>query len=87
MSSQLNALKAEFTASRRAAWPGYGRPSAIVRANALDSQHASTSRSAASGEATLNAASVEAWGPGLTMLNIQSAGPAHVIGAYRINHR
>jgi hypothetical protein len=65
ISSQLNNLKAEFTASCRAAGSGYGRPPVIVRANDPDAQHASMSRSASSGEAALNAASVEACGPGL----------------------
>jgi len=87
MSSQRKVPNAAFTAARRASGPGYGRPPAMAWANALDSQHASTSRSAASGEAALNAASVEACGPGLTMRSIQSAGPARVIGTYRINHR
>jgi hypothetical protein len=65
ISSQLNALKAEFTASCRAVASGYGRLPAIARANDPDAQHASMSRSASSDEAALNAASVEACGPGL----------------------
>ncbi len=65
ISPQLNVLKAEFTASRRAAGSGYGRPSVIVQANDPDAQHASMSRSDSSGEAALNAASVKACGPGL----------------------
>ena len=87
ISSQLNASNAAITASCKAAGSGYGRPPAIRRANDRDAQHASTSRSAASGEAALNAASVAACGVGAHHANIQSAGPAHVIAAYRINHR
>jgi hypothetical protein len=87
MSSQRKVPNTAFTSARSASGSGYGRPPAIARANALDSQHASTSRSAASAEAALNSASVEACGPGLTMRSIQSAGPARVIAAGGINHR
>jgi len=66
ISSQLNVVKAAFTASRRAAGSGYGRPPAIIVANDADAQHASTPRSAASGGAALNAASVETCGSVLT---------------------
>ena len=81
-SSQLNALKTASTAVRRAVGPGYGRPSVIALANDPDAQHPSRSRSAASGEAALKAASVDSWRSGLTMRNIQSGGAAHVVGAY-----
>jgi hypothetical protein len=47
ISSQFNVVKAAFTASRRAAGSGYGRPPAIIVANDADAQHASTPRSAA----------------------------------------
>jgi len=66
ISSQLSVAKAAFTVSRRAAGSGYGRPSAIIAASGADAQQASTSRSAASGRAALNAVSVEACGSVLT---------------------
>jgi hypothetical protein len=66
ISPQLNAVKAVFTACQRAAGSGYGRPRAIIVANDADAQHSSTPRSAASGGAALNAASVEACGSVLT---------------------
>ena len=67
ISSQLNAVNVAFTASRRAAGSRYGRPPAIAAANDADAQHASTSRSAASGGAALKAASVEVSGSVLIM--------------------
>jgi hypothetical protein len=67
ISSQVNAWNAAFTASCKAAGFRYGRPPAIILANDPDAQHASTSRSAASDEAALKAASVEACGSVLTM--------------------
>jgi hypothetical protein len=67
MSSQVNAPKAASTASCKAAGSRYGRPPTIILANDPDAQQASTSRSAASDEAALKAASVEARGSALTM--------------------
>jgi len=66
ISSQLNVVKAAFTASRRAAGSGYGRPPTIIVASDADAQHASTPRSAASGGAALNAASGQTCGSVLT---------------------
>jgi hypothetical protein len=67
ISSQVNAPNAAFTASCKAARSRYGRAPTIILANDPDAQHASTSRSAASDEAALKAASVAACGPVLTM--------------------
>ena len=67
ISSQLKALNAASTAARTSAASRYGRPSAISFANDAEAQHASTSRSAACGDAALKAASVDPGGLGFAM--------------------